>query len=347
MTVPYTFANQSGPIPASELDANFAAVSENVTTADTVVSPAQPNITSVGTLSNLTVAGTVTATSFVGNVSGSFANAVYANTAGTANNVSNSAQPNITSVGILTGLRIAGNVTANYYIGNGSQLTGFTFNSNAIVGNTLANNVIYSNLTTVGALANLTVVGNVAGGNLFGGNLSTSGLLLATGNISTTANVVTGNINISGIVNAAGTLNTATTVIAQGNIRGGNLISNGLITATGTISGSNIVVTGTSSRYLDVDIPNTANITATGTYSLSNTSSINLLIANNTGYTATLNMPTAPVNGQICNFAVHGNTVTLAVGTGTVLPSFAGSATVGTGYRYVYQTINSSWYKIG
>ena len=53
MTVPYTFATQSGNVPASELDANFASVANNVSsantalTAGTVTTNAQPNITSV------------------------------------------------------------------------------------------------------------------------------------------------------------------------------------------------------------------------------------------------------------------------------------------------------------
>jgi hypothetical protein len=107
------------------------------------------------------------------------------------------------------------------------------------------------------------------------------------------------------------------------------------------------VSAGVVSRALDVETISYANITSTATYSLSTSSSINVLIANNTGYTATINMPSTPVEGQICNFAIHGNTVTLAVGTGTVLPTFAGSTTVGTGYRYVYRVSDTSWYRIG
>jgi len=142
-------------------------------------------------------------------------------------------------------------------------------------------------------------------------------------------------------------------VSATGNTTAGNVLTGGLISATGNITGvanitgGNIITTGVSSRYIDVSVPAYTNITATGTYSLSTTNSINILIANNTGYTATLNMPTSPSDGQICNFAIHGNTVTLAVGTGTVLPTFAGSTTVGTGYRYVYRVSDTSWYRIG
>ena len=124
MTVPYTFANRTGNIPLSELDANFSNVSAFASTAGTVTTAAQPNIASVGTLSSLTVSGSgsmgslsvsgnivavgnVTAGNIIGTVIGNISNAVYANTAGT---VTTNAQPNITSVGILTTLTVTGNV---------------------------------------------------------------------------------------------------------------------------------------------------------------------------------------------------------------------------------------------
>jgi len=71
------------------------ALSGAATTAGTVTTAAQPNITSVGTLSALTVTATIT-----GSVSG------------TAGTVTTAAQPNITSVGTLTSLAVTGNITA-------------------------------------------------------------------------------------------------------------------------------------------------------------------------------------------------------------------------------------------
>jgi hypothetical protein len=59
MTVPYTFSGQSGAIPLSELDANFASVPNFANVANTVTANAQPNITSVGTLTSLTVTGNI------------------------------------------------------------------------------------------------------------------------------------------------------------------------------------------------------------------------------------------------------------------------------------------------
>jgi hypothetical protein len=86
---------------------------------------------------------------------------------------------NITVSGFVSA---TGNVAGNYFIGNGSQLTGVaasSVNANALVGNTLSSNVLYSSLTQVGTLSNVSVSGNVTGGNLL-----TFGTISAVGNIS-------------------------------------------------------------------------------------------------------------------------------------------------------------------
>ena len=57
--VPFTFANASGAVPASELDVNFANVKAAADTAGIVTTNAQPNITSVGTLTALSVTGNI------------------------------------------------------------------------------------------------------------------------------------------------------------------------------------------------------------------------------------------------------------------------------------------------
>ena len=76
------------------------SVSGSAATAGTVTNASQPNITSLGTLTDLTVTNTIT-----GSVSGSAA------TATTAGTVTTAAQPNITSLGTLTSLTVSGNVT--------------------------------------------------------------------------------------------------------------------------------------------------------------------------------------------------------------------------------------------
>lgn len=88
-------------------------------------------------------------------------------------------------------------------------------------------------------------------------------------------------------------------------------------------------------------------ISASGTVDLSATTSDNVLLVGNTGYTITLNMPATPADGQVCEFIVHSNATTLALGTGTVTPSFAGAVSAGAAFKYVYRASNTTWYKLG
>jgi len=235
-TVPYTFANASGNIPLSQLDTNFANVKAFANTAGTVTTAAQPNITSVGTLSSLsvtgnivgtlstaaqpnitsvgtltslTVAGNITAGNIIGTIVGSISNAVYSNTAGT---VTTAAQPNITSVGTLTSLAVTGNITSGNVSGTN------------IVG--ILSTAAQPNITSVGTLTSLAVAGNITSGNVSGtrgaftnlsGTLETASQpnITSVGTLSSLS--VTGNItsgNVSGtrgaFTNVSGALETPT-----------------------------------------------------------------------------------------------------------------------------------------
>ena len=177
--------NVSGNTTLANVSANNASISNltvaysiigNLTgyasTAGTVTINAQPNITSVGTLSSLSVTGNVSAGNVIGthygsglnltsipaaNVSGTVANATYATTAGTATTaasatsatsattagtVTSNAQGNITSVGTLTSLTVSGSATLtnvltnNLLYPNGSPWPVSTY-SNADVANYL------------------------------------------------------------------------------------------------------------------------------------------------------------------------------------------------------------------
>lgn len=209
------------------------------------------------------------------------------------------------------------------------------------------------NITSVGST--FTVTGNIIGGNL-----------LLSGNSSSTGNVNGGNIIAANAVSA--TSYTGATASLTGNIVAGNLaaittfcnllisnianingniVSTGTFSTTGNIVGGNIITSGSvQNTGLAVGAVNYVSVTGNAaTTSLSTTISRNILIADNTGYTHTINMPTSPVDGQITNFAVSGNTMTLVVGTGTVTPTFAGSATAGTAYTYIYRNSNTTWYR--
>jgi len=108
--------------------ANVTGIVPSATTAITVTSNAQPNITSLGTLTSLSVTGNITsgnatlgnsatANYFIGsgnnlsniqaaNITGTAANSNYAAYAG---DVVNASQSNITSVGTLTSVSVSGN----------------------------------------------------------------------------------------------------------------------------------------------------------------------------------------------------------------------------------------------
>jgi hypothetical protein len=201
---------------------NITGIVSTSITSGTVTTNAQPNITSVGTLTSLNVNGTLTAVNvtantgvFTGNgsglsaisganVTGTIANANYATHSGT---VTTNAQPNITSVGTLTSLNVNGtltavNVTANtgVFTGNGSGLSAIS-GANVIGTVSNANYATYSgtvttnaqpNITSVGTLTSLSVTGNIfSGNNISGSNLIISGLA----NTSTLKVVGTANIN--------------------------------------------------------------------------------------------------------------------------------------------------------
>ena len=242
MTVPYTFANISGQIPLSELDANFAAVSAYSNTAGTVTASAQPNIASVGTLTTLTVAGNVTADYFLGNTIGSISNAVYANTAGFA-----------TTAGLANIANVAYSVT-------GANVSGTVANATYAL---TANSASYANTATIAVTAN--VANSVAGANVSGTVANATYALTA--NVATYVGTVTTNAqpNITSVGNlssltvtgnstvinnstvgantiVSGYANIGSYISAVGNVTGNNFISLGSVSTNGNITGANLSV---------------------------------------------------------------------------------------------------------
>lgn len=180
----------------------FPPAAESLT-SQTVTNAAQPNITSIGTLSflsvtgNISVGGYVVASQFIGNLTGNVSNANFANF---ASEVTSSSQPNITSLGNLTGLNITGNITAlyaniayfataNYFIGDGRYLSNIVSNT----ANTVTNNA-QPNITSLGTLISLNVSGNVSTGNISGGNLISANYFVGDGGLL--SNIGTANTGI-------------------------------------------------------------------------------------------------------------------------------------------------------
>ena len=229
--------------------ANTANLANAAVLAGTVTVNAQPNITSVGTLSSLNVSGNVNAGNFVGNFVGNVSNANYASFAGT---VTTNAQPNITSVGTLTSLTVSGAVTAIGF--TGPLLT-----------------AAQPNITSVGTLTSLAVSGNITAGNISGGNRINANFV--SGTLLTNAQP---NINYVGNL---GWLNVDTTVAnSNGNIRfNGSMTGYGTasdITITGNLSAANFVsaerLLGSISTAAQPNITSLGNLTSLTVLGVSN-----------------------------------------------------------------------------
>jgi hypothetical protein len=120
-------------------------------------------------------------------------------------------------VTVVGNIDATGNVTADYFIGDGSQLSNIVTDT--------ANYVVQpdqANITSVGTLTGLTVAGNIAtSGYVSAGNFITSGGLSA-GNLSISVRAnVTGNLRATGSINFATSPNVNLGTIANIRIDGG------------------------------------------------------------------------------------------------------------------------------
>jgi hypothetical protein len=321
--------------------ANVSGQVANALVAGTVYTNAQPNITSVGTLTSLIVSGNIssgnanlgnlaTANFFSGsgnnlsniqaaNITGQVANALVAST------VYTNAQPNITSTGTLTSLTVSGtsnlgavgNLTitgggANYFLmtngsgaltwnnaallpapGANTQVlfndTGNTYGaSSGLTFNKITNTLSVTNLTgtlTTNAQPNITSVGTltslIVNGNL---NVNTPGIITGTGNVAFSGSNVTlgavSNLRITGgssgqylQTDGSGTLVWAAVPVGSG-------ISNGTSNVNIPVASGNVNITAGGTTTLV--------ITSTGANITGNVTAGNISATNHTGTTANI-----------------------------------------------------------
>jgi hypothetical protein len=153
----------------------------------TLTTAAQPNITSVGTLSSVSVTSNVSA----GNILTD--NLLY------ANGVAWSFGSTYSNSNVASYLpTYTGNVAADYFIGNGSTLTHITGgNVDGQVGNSLVAGTVYTaaqpNITSVGTLTSLSVTNTITGGNLSTGGTLNAGDATITGNLTVNGTTITAN----------------------------------------------------------------------------------------------------------------------------------------------------------
>jgi hypothetical protein len=223
----------------------------------------------------------------------------------------------------------SGNITANFFIGNGSQLTGITTSSSSISnGNSNVNIPAANGNVNITAVGNTTLVVTGTGSNVTGtlgvsSNVTTPQLIsnVATG---TAPLVVTSTTTVANLAAATATTAGTVTTAAQPNITSvGTLTSlavSGNITPTANITydlGNN------TNRFRDIYLANSTIYLGSQTISANATSvSISGTLAANisgnvTGSLANGNSSVAipSANGNV-NIAAVGNTTMVVTGTG-------------------------------
>jgi hypothetical protein len=207
---------------------NFAiSVSTNITGAN-----AQIDISPTGNSGHVHIKPTGTpSVEIAPTYTGSINNMIIGNATPAAINATTaSASGNVTGGNIVTAgvVSAAGNISANYYIGNGSLLTGIS--SGSTYGNANVSNFLATG---------------------FGSNtISTTGNISA-GNAALTGNLSFGSVDVRNYNNRLYTLDAQfnaltvdTTISATGNVTGGNILTGGVVSATGNVTGGNILTGG-------------------------------------------------------------------------------------------------------
>jgi hypothetical protein len=248
-----------------------------------------------------TIAGltSVTSTTFVGDLTGA------ATTAGT---VTTAAQPNVTSVGILTSVSVTGNVTG----GNLSTAGTVSATGNIVGGNLSGTSIVgtlttaaQTNITSVGTLSALSVTGNVTGGNLItAGAVSGNGRALTSLNAS---NLDTGTLDQTRLANAAVTLGSTALTLGATVTTVAGLTSVTSTTFVGDLTGA-ATTAGTVTTAAQPNITSVGTLTSVSI--TGNTTSGNFTTAGlvNTGTLQTSG--NAIVGG---NLIVNGNTISVNV----------------------------------
>jgi len=225
--------------------------------------------------------------------------------------VSISVTGNVNSGNLLaTGLAsVTGNITGNYFIGNGSQLSGLSASK-------IFNGTSEANIGASGGNANITIGGT---SNVFvvaTTGIYTTGLSSVSGNITSAANITGGNLLTGGLISAAANV-TAPYFIGNGAALTG-------LSASKIYNGTSEANIGTSGGNANITIGGTSNVfvvATTGIYTtgLSSVSGNITSAANITGG----NILTGGLMSSTGN-AVHANVIingTAAAGSGVLIVS--------------------------
>lgn len=265
------YGNVTGNITGGNiLTAGVVSATGNITGANfigNVISPAGSNVSTTGNVTggNILTGGIISAT---GNITGNFINGngffltgIITSVANINNGTSNvniaSANANITAsvngtpnVVIITSTganvagyaNITGNVSANYYYGNGSTLSGISAAASAAQIESGTSNIKFtgsggSATVGIGGTSNVVVIDTTT----VYANVANVQSIAKNGNAVGNIGSPTGYFN-----NIYAVTYTGTTANISANITGGNILTGGLISATANITGGNLITSGTT-----------------------------------------------------------------------------------------------------
>ena len=248
----------------------------------------------------VTQVGNVSLTSISSGTSNIQLTDVNGNAAVSVGGVSNVAVFTTTGQLVTGAVTATGNITGNYFLGNGSLLSGLpeTYSNANVAAYLLTNtgNIAAGNVLVTSAVS---ATGNVTGGNILSagmistsGNIASQGFISASGNIVTTGlfignfqGNVTGNFVIPGantqvVFNTNGSADATAgmtfdtngpnlftvlgTISSQGNVIAGNITTGNVVTATGNVTGGNLRTAGAVTATGNItggNIITTANVT--------------------------------------------------------------------------------------
>ena len=320
------------------------------------------------TTGNITTSGNISAGNFIG--TGANTTIAAGSFSWTFDDVGNLTFPG-------TGNLVGGNlISANFFSGNGSLLTGMYSNLN--VANylpTYTGNVGAGNLNLTGNIVDTGAIQIVTGssGNIGlapdGTNtavisttgVSVTGVITASGNITSSGNVsgtyllgngafITGlpagysNADVANYL-ASGSL--TSNIITTGNVSGGNVLTTGIITATGNITGGNLsgtLVTGTLTTAAQPNITSVGTLTSlsvTGNVTSSGNVSGNYLLGNGAFITG---LPAGYSNADVANYLASNAAVTiLTTGNITTSANISAGNFIGTGSNTTIRSNGFSW----
>jgi len=334
-------ANLGNSVTANYFTGNFYGTANTATTAGTVTTAAQPNITSVGTLTSLGVNGTVTAVAFTANTGvftgngNGLSSIVGANVTGQVGNalvagtVYTNAQPNITSVGTLTGLTATGNITGGNLVvsGNGYlDVTGPTAQAYTvrIRGNTGgAQFAIATSNTASFGIANDSLT--AAGTDYANLTYSANTIVFKTGNTSTLANRVT--IDSVGAVTVVGNLTTGNLIgpHANGNSNVNIPSSNGNVNISAVGVANVLVITGTGANIAGtLQVSGQSNLGAVGNVVITGGTNGYVLSTNGSGVLSWV----AQSGGGGSSISNGNSNVSIATANGNITMSAVGNANI-------------------